>query len=177
MSPKISIQKADESHLDQLENLYNDLNDYLASTTNYPGWIKDIYPVRETALSALNDDNLFIALENGSIAGSIILNHEPEKAYDQAKWMIDSDYDKILVVRTLVVHPSFMKKNIATSLMEFTKEYAINQQIKAIRLDVSKTNSPAIKLYQKMGYEYRGTIDLGLPYKHLKWFEIYEMII
>jgi len=177
VSSKISIQKANDSHLDQLESLYNDLNDYLASTTNYPGWIKGVYPVRETAVEALNNESLFIALEDGIIAGSIILNHEPEKAYNQVKWMIDIDYDKILVVRTLVVHPSFMKKNIATSLMEFTKEYAINQQLKAIRLDVSKTNSPAIKLYKKMGYEYRGTIDLGLPYKHLKWFEIYEMII
>lgn len=26
--------------IDELEKLYDDLNDYLAATINYPGWIK-----------------------------------------------------------------------------------------------------------------------------------------
>ena len=40
------IEQGTTHHLDELEVLYDGLNDYLSSTVNYPGWIKHIYPVR-----------------------------------------------------------------------------------------------------------------------------------
>lgn len=42
------IEKGKVSDIDELERLYNDLNDYLSANTNYSGWIKGIYPIRET---------------------------------------------------------------------------------------------------------------------------------
>lgn len=30
---------------------------------------------------------------------------------------------------------------------------------------------------QQSGYGYIGTMDSGLPYKHLKWLRLYEMIL
>ena len=67
--------------IDELERLYDNLNDYLSSTTNYPGWIKGIYPIRENAVTGIQNNNLFIAKYNGEIVGSIILDHQPEEAY------------------------------------------------------------------------------------------------
>ena len=81
------IEQATTHHLDELEALYDGLNDYLSSTVNYPGWIKHIYPVRETAMQGIDEKCLFVAIENGTVAGSIILNHEPEKAYSQVGWL------------------------------------------------------------------------------------------
>ncbi|MCD7900965.1 MAG: GNAT family N-acetyltransferase [Bacteroides sp.] len=171
------IVKGTNRDIDELENLYDNLNDYLESTINHPGWIKHVYPVRETAVEAIKEGSLFVSREQEIITGSIILNHEPEEAYQQVKWLIDADYTDILVIRTLVVHPAFQKRNIATSLLEFAQQYAISQQLKSIRLDVSEKNLPAINLYRKMGYRYIQTVDLGLPYDHLKWFELYELVL
>lgn len=153
------------------------MNDYLASTVNYSGWIKHIYPIRETAIKGIKEQNLFILLINDSIAGSFILNHSPEEAYSQAKWLIEADYKEILVIHTLVVHPSYLKKNVATSLMAFAKKYATEQGLKSIRLDVSVNNIPAMALYEKIGYQYIDTVDLQLPYEHLKWFRLYELVL
>ncbi|SHE59021.1 GNAT family N-acetyltransferase [Dysgonomonas macrotermitis] len=171
------INKGKIADIDSLEALYNDLNDHFAITTNYPGWIKHIYPIRETAIEGINEGTLFVATEDEIIAGSIILNHTPEEAYNQVNWLIDADYKDVLVIHTLVVHPSFFRKNIAHSLMEFAKQYAMEHSIKSVRLDVSINNKPAIALYEKMGYQYIGTVDLGLPYEHLKWFRLYELVI
>ena len=171
------IEKGNRSHIDEIEALYNDLNDYFASSVNYPGWIKHIYPIRETASNGINEGSLYIAGINGSIAGSIILNNTPENAYAKAKWLIDSEYKDILVLRTLVVYPLFMKKKVAVSLMEFARQFALEQNLKSIRLDVSVDNIPAIALYEKMGYQYIDTVDLELPYKHLKWFRLYELVL
>ena len=78
--------------IDELERLYDNLNDYLSSTTNYPGWIKGIYPIRENAVTGIQNNNLFIAKYNGEIVGSIILDHQPEEAYHGVKWKLDVDY-------------------------------------------------------------------------------------
>ncbi|MDU1892203.1 MAG: GNAT family N-acetyltransferase [Dysgonomonas sp.] len=173
------IERGNTLHIDELEMLYNELNDYFASVSpfNYPGWIKHIYPIRETAAKGIEEQSLFVAKIDDTIAGSVILNHTPEDAYSRVKWLIDADYKDILVVRTLVVHPAFLKRNVAASLMAFAKQYAIDQKVRSIRLDVSVDNTPAIALYEKMGYRYVDTIDLGLPYEHLKWFKLYELIL
>ena len=44
---KFTIEPGTSADIDELEKLYDELNDYLAATTNYPGWIKGVYPVRE----------------------------------------------------------------------------------------------------------------------------------
>lgn len=171
-----SIEKGNVDNIDELEILYNELNDFLSDTINYPGWLKGIYPIRETAEKAISEGTLYILRKEGIIAGSIVLNHEPEEAYAQADWGIESEYQDILVIHTLVVHPKFLNQGIGRQLMMFAKEVAFSSGIKALRLDVSKDNIPAIRLYNALGYTYIGTVDLGLPYDHLKWFQLYEYI-
>ena len=100
------IESGISADIDELERLYDDLNDYLSATTNYPGWIKGVYPVRENAVSAILNNNIFVARHEGKIVGSIILDHQPEEAYHGVKWKLDADYSSIFVVRTFVVYPS-----------------------------------------------------------------------
>jgi len=149
----------------------------LAAGVNYPGWIKDIYPIRQNAIDGIKSNNLYVAKQNGEIIGSIILNHEPETAYYNVKWKIESDYSNIIVIHTFVIHPAFMKLGIGKALMDFANEYSIQSNIKAIRLDVYEKNVPAINLYEKCGFQYINTVDLGLGNHGLNWFKLYEKIL
>ena len=40
---KFVIESGATTDIDELEKLYDDLNDYLSATTNYPGWITVSY--------------------------------------------------------------------------------------------------------------------------------------
>ncbi len=171
------IEPGTSADIDELERLYDELNDYLATTVNYPGWIKGIYPIREDAVVGVNDNSLFVARCDGQIAGSVILNHQPEKAYENVKWKIDVDYSHILVVRTFVVHPSFLQKGVGRTLMEYSLDVARSMGMESIRLDVYEKNLPAISLYEKCGFEYIDTVDLGLGHYGLNWFKLYEIVI
>ena len=91
----ITIELGQSNDIDELEQLYNDLNDYLAEGVNYPGWVKGIYPVREDAIDGIEHGNLYVAKHNGNIDGSIILNHAPESAYHKAKWAFETDYSDV----------------------------------------------------------------------------------
>ncbi len=174
---KLIIEPSSFADIDELEELYNDLNDYLSTTTNYPGWIKGIYPIRENAVTGIQNNNLFVVRHEGKIVGSIILDHQPEEAYHGVKWNLDADYSSIFVVRTFVVHPSFLKNGVGRSLMDFSFELAQKSDMKSIRLDVYEKNIPAILLYEKCGFEYIDTVDLGLGNYGLDWFKLYEKVI
>ena len=47
------IEPGSLADIDELERLYDELNDHLSATINYPGWIKGIYPVRENAAAGV----------------------------------------------------------------------------------------------------------------------------
>lgn len=96
------IEKGVHADIDELARLYDDLNDFLDSDINHPGWIKGVYPVRQIAEAGINEQHLHVVRQEGRIIGSIILNHHPEPAYNKASWGIESDYSKIFVIHTLV---------------------------------------------------------------------------
>ena len=56
------IEPGSLNDVDELEQLYHELNDYLSATVNYPGWIKGIYPIRENALNGVKNNTLFVLL-------------------------------------------------------------------------------------------------------------------
>lgn len=173
----INFDLGKEKDIDELEQLYNDLNDHLSEGVNYPGQRKGIYPVRENAIDGVRQGNLYVAKYNGKIVGSVILSHEPEPAYYKAKWEFESDYSDVFVVHTFVVHPKFLKCGVGKALMDFSIKHSIKSQAKSIRLDVYKGNIPAIKLYEKCGFKYVDTVDLGLGNYGLKWFKLYKKLL
>lgn len=173
----INFELGKEKDIDELEQFYNDLNDHLEKGTNYPGWKKGVYPVRQNAVDGIKNRNLYVAKHGGKIIGSIILSHEPEPAYHEAKWQYESDYSDVFIIYTFVVHPNFLKCGVGKALVDFSIEHCIKAQAKSIRLDVYEGNMPAIKLYEKCGFKYIATVDLGLEAYGLKWFKLYERLL
>lgn len=177
MMQEYLLEHGTEKDIDELGQLYDDINDYLAAHINYPGWRKEIYPVRETAITGVDQHNLYVVRDNGKIAGSVILNHEPENGYSNAVWKYDGNYSDILVVHTLVVHPDYLKRGIGTDIMRNAIDLAVRMGMRSMRLDVYEKNSPAIKLYEKHGFEYIDKVDLGYGIYGLDWYLLYEKLL
>lgn len=173
----IIFEKGRIEDIEKLAELYDNLNDYLATNTNYPGWIKGIYPIRQHAVEGVEEGTLYTAKISETIVGSVILSHKPEKAYSNAKWKFESDYSDILVIHTFVIHPQYMNMGIGKSILNFCDQIGKEKNIKSIRLDVYENNLPAIKLYEKCGYDYIDTVDLGLGNYGLNWFKLYEKLL
>lgn len=177
MEQEVQIRKATEADLDCIENLYEDICDYLEAHRNYPGWKKGIYPVRRDAEKGLAANGLYIACLGQKAAGTIILNHEPEEGYKNGKWLTEDNYRHIYVIHTLAVHPDFLKHGIGTELLMFAEKPAREEHCTSIRLDVVKENIPAKQLYQKCGYQLTGTVSLGYEAYGLPWFDLYEKLL
>lgn len=173
----MTIRLGIESDLDELEKLYDQINDYLSANINYPGWRKGLYPIRQTAEEGIREGCLYVAVLKDKIIGSMILRHKPEPAYLPVKWTMDLEYEEVLVIFTFVVHPDYYGQGIGRELLEFASQHGRHSNIKALRLDVNNDNLPAIRLYEKCGFHYIDTVDLGLGEYNLPWFKLYEKIL
>ncbi|MGL6105006.1 MAG: GNAT family N-acetyltransferase [Romboutsia sp.] len=173
----IIIRLGIEDDIDKLEELYDELNDHLENSINYPGWKRGIYPIREDAVNGIKESALYVASINDRIVGSIILSHKPEPAYSDVIWQKELSYSNVFVIYTFVVHPKYFNQGIGKALIEFSNEHGMNNNVEALRLDVYEGNLPAIKLYEKLGFKYIDTVDLGLEHYGLKWFRVYEKLI
>ncbi len=173
----LTIRLGMKKDINEIEQLYNDINDHLASTNNYPGWLKGVYPVRENAESGIEKQCLYVAEYNNRIVGSIILLNEPEQAYLPVQWMQNLDYKEVSVIHTFLVHPEYQGKGIAREMLNFAEAVGREMNIKSLRLDVYENNLPAISLYEKSGFCYIDTVDLGLGNYNLHWFKLYEKLL
>ena len=75
----VRVRKAEYSDLDKVEQLYQELNDHLAAHENYPGWKRDVYPTREDAEEGFRSGGLYVAENQGKIAGTVIFARLYEK--------------------------------------------------------------------------------------------------
>ena len=62
-------------------------------------------------------------------------------------------------------------------MLAFAERLAAAQGKKALRLDVYEKNTPAMRLYEKCGFRYIATVDLGYSNHGLKWFKLYEKLL
>ena len=177
LNVNISIGTKDD--IDEVVEMYDRVNDYLAATVNYPGWKKGIYPARMDAECAIEENSLHVARVGEKIVGSMVLNHKPEEAFKGVNWLIEEeDYSKVIVVRTLMILPEYSGQGIAERMIDYTFDFAQANGFKSIRLDVYEKNIPAIKLYEKKNYQYIDTVDLGLKEEFgLKYFMLYEKLV
>lgn len=173
----IVIEKGSPRDTQAVAQLYAELIDYLDCHINYPGWRKGLYPTLEDAQAGIDSGTLYIAKIDGEIAGTIILDHVAPPEYAQVRWAIDAQNDACIVVHTFAVHPKHLKYGVGRELMDFAVKLAKESQMKAVRLDVYENNIPACHLYERCGFTYMGTVDLGLASIGLDRFKLYEKVL
>ncbi|RCN33365.1 acetyltransferase, GNAT family [Ancylostoma caninum] len=74
-----------------------------------------------------------------------LLNAEEQK--------LINTYKKVCYITTLIVAPEYRKIGIATQLLQRASTVLLQEGSQLIYLHVLHTNVPAIRLYEKMGYE------------------------
>ncbi len=101
----MEIRKGTARELDELAALYNAVCGALEAGINYPGWRRDIYPTREDAERGVAAGELYVAVEQGAIVGTMILRQGQEPGYRTARWGRELTDGEVLTVYTFAVHP------------------------------------------------------------------------
>ncbi|ULT54816.1 GNAT family N-acetyltransferase [Neobacillus drentensis] len=124
------------------------------------------YPNRFIVKSDLKEGNLYGILEDNILVGAVVVDTNQSKKYRNLYW--EDREGNPLVIHRLAVHPLYQGKGYGKKLLQFAEEFARLNENTSIRLDVFSVNVGAVKMYERSGYQERGTIHFpfrSAPYK------------
>lgn len=138
-------------------------------------WKKDVHPSHQLLNTSVDNNELFIYEEDGEILGALVMNKSYNESYDKVTWGTDSK--DVGIIHVLATRPDCFGKGVATKLLSGLKNHAKETGLKAVRLDVFKINTPAINLYNKMGFVFRKEMVMTVPRIGDENFELYEYMV
>lgn len=154
--------------------LYDEVCIALEKGENYPRWYLGDYPTLSVAEQALARGELYILWEGDEPAATVVLNTELSPAYLPVPWKIVAPKGAVLGIHTLVVSNRFQGRGFARQMIAFSEERGRAWGCKAVRLDTCETNTPALALYQSMGYQIAGQCDLKLGWEEHHFYVCLE---
>lgn len=160
------IRFGTEDDIHSVDRIYTCIHDREEKGSVEIGWLRDVYPVRQTAIDALNRGDLFVEEIDGKIVASAIINQQQVPEYAGCDWKYAAPADEIMVLHTLTVDPSIESKGYGRAFVEFYENYAREHGCHFLRLDTQSKNAAARRFYKKLGYSEAGTVRCnfnGIP--------------
>lgn len=144
--------KATEKDIDAVTRIYDAIHTAEENGDAAIGWIRGVYPVRQTAADAVARGDLFVAKNGDAVVGAAIINHIQPPSYAGAPWTCAAPESDILVLHTLVIDPAAAGKGYGRAFVDFYEQTAKSQGCRALRMDTNARNLRARALYKKLGY-------------------------
>ncbi len=146
------FRKATMEDVEQIGRIYDEIHTENEAGRMTTGWIRGVYPSRETARAAVRCNDLFVAEEEGRIVAAARINQEQVPEYADAGWQYDAPGEQVMVLHTLVVSPAERGKGLGTGFVAYYETYALERGCRYLRMDTNKKNTGARALYRKLGY-------------------------
>lgn len=146
------FRKAEMKDLDAISGIYDAIHTEIEAGRMQIGWLRGVYPTRETARAAIALGDMFVEEEGGEILSAGRINHCQGPEYDGATWSCDAPADRVMVLHTLVVSPLHGGRGCGTRFVKFYEDYARNHGCPYLRMDTNAINRAARSLYRKLGY-------------------------
>ena len=172
----MDIRKACEADIDQIESIYDRILDEEEAGKVTIGWVRGIYPARNTAEEALKRKDLFVMEDDGIIVATAIINHIQVPEYRFAEWKHNASDENIMVLHTLIVNPQQKAKGYGKAFVSYYENYARGNNCHELRMDTNIVNTRARKMYANLGYDEVGIVDCifnGIPEVKLVCLEKY----
>ncbi|MBQ9268165.1 MAG: GNAT family N-acetyltransferase [Oscillospiraceae bacterium] len=160
------IRRACEADIPSVAAIYDRILSAQDRGILFTGWVRGVYPTKQTAQDALNAGELFVLEEEGSLLAAAKINQQQVNEYVLADWKYDVPEDQIMVLHTLVVDPEQSGRGYGTRFVRFYEHYAQEHGCKYLRMDTNVINSAARKLYRGLGYQEVGIVPCrfnGIP--------------
>ena len=146
------IRKACFADIDSIVKIYDHILSQEEQGRARVGWLRGVYPTRDTAMTALEAGDLFVLELEGRVAAAGRINREQVDVYAQCPWKYPAPPEQVMVLHTLVVEPALSGRGLATRFVQFYEDYAREQGCPFLRMDTNARNAAARRLYKGLGY-------------------------
>ena len=120
---------------------------------------QDGYPNMDVVKNDIERKIGFVLTRNDNIIGytAIIINDEPDYINIEGKWLTNQDF---IVYHRVAISKKFLAKGMAKKMMKLIEEYALSKNIYSLKADTNHDNIPMLKIFEKMGYSFCGTVHI-----------------
>lgn len=149
------IRKATADDIDAVEAIYTRIHEEERQGKASIGWDAKVYPVRATAVAALERGDLFVCCGtdgNRQVMASAIINRTQVPEYADGHWLYAAADSEVMVLHTLTVDPLCAGRGIGRRFVEFYEDHARQNGCHVLRLDTNARNAVARQMYARLGY-------------------------
>ena len=161
------IRKATEKDIPAIVGIYDEIHDREAAGETTTGWLRGVYPTRETAEASVERGDMFVQEDGqGSIVGTAIINRLQVDCYADGEWQYPASDDEVMVIHTLIISAREGRRGSGNHFLQFYEDYAKANGCPYLRLDTNARNQAARDFYARHGYREIGivpTIFNGIP--------------
>ena len=150
----MQVVLATTSHLEQVLQNLKAANQKLLSQGVYQ-W-DDTYPSRELLEADIEQQAMYVALEQNRITASVSVDTKQPNAYSDISWHPATL--KPLMVHRLCVHPEKQGQGVGRRMLEFIETHAVEQGHDCIRVDVHAHNIAALATYGNRNFKRLGEV-------------------
>ena len=161
------VRQAVLGDIPQIEAIYDRILTREERGESFAGWIRGVYPTRQTALEALEAGTLFVLEREGAVAAAAKLDQNQVPEYADALWRYpEAPPEQVMVLHTLVVDPLQAGKGCGTQFVGFYEAHALERGCPYLRMDTNVRNAAARRLYTGLGFWEAGEVACvfnGIP--------------
>jgi ribosomal protein S18 acetylase RimI-like enzyme len=150
------LELATKKDFETIIAFYDDVTERTPEMGTYARWQKGKHPTEEGISAYINEGSMYIYREQGVIVGAMAVTMYQGEDYHAIDWSQQVPDEKVAVIHILAVSPDAQGKGIGSEMIREVIRLAQNNGMQAIRLDALASNTPAHKIYERLGFEYRG---------------------
>ena len=150
------LNRATIEEFESIIAFYDDVTDMAPDMDRFARWQKRKHPTIEGIKAYIEEGSMYLYKENDIIVGAMAVTMYQGKDYHAIEWSQQVADNKAAVIHILAVNPDYQGKGIGSEMIRKAIRLAQDNGMKAIRLDALASNIPAHRMYERLGFEYRG---------------------
>ena len=152
----VKLQRATITDFESVLSFYNDVTERTPEIEHFARWQKGKHPTAEGIKAFIQQGSLYLYKEQDVIIGAMALPMYQGEDYHAIEWIRNVLDDEVAVIHLLAVHPDYQGRGIGAEMVRAAIRLAQDKGKKAIRLDAIASNTPGHRLYECLGFAYRG---------------------
>ena len=148
--------RATQHDFDDIIAFYDDVTARTADMALYARWSKGKHPTEEGIQIYIEEGSMYLYRENGGIVGAMAVTMYQGEDYHAIEWARQVGGDEVAVIHILAVSPDRQGEGIGSEMIREAIHLAQANGMKAVRLDALASNTPAHRIYERLGFVQRG---------------------
>ena len=150
------LQRASLEDYDHIIAFYDDVIERTPEIEKHARWQHGKHPTADGIKSYVNEGCMYLYKEQDTIVGAMALTMYQGSDYHAIGWSRQVQDDEVSVIHILAVSPDKQGTGIGSEMVREAINLAKAKGMKSIRLDALATNTPAHKIYERLGFVYKG---------------------